>query len=151
MKPHQICLQAKVKHRNEPKQAVPKSEHPSRSLEMNAIWRLDTEVPTIFNKSCTYISFKCAVKHRQQYVYIEPTCDAVRVAPYYDDVRVCIRMAVGTACVDVCVRAGLCQVFTCMCASIYVCMYASLRACVCFLLTCVRVCVRVYVCMLFVH
>ena len=58
MKPHQICLQAKVKHRNEPKQAVPKSEHPSRSLEMNAIWRLDTEVPTIFNKSCTY-NVKC--------------------------------------------------------------------------------------------
>ena len=65
MNPHQRCLQAKVKHRNEPKQAVLKSEHPSRSLEMNAIWRLDTEIPTISNKSCTYITFKSAVKHRQ--------------------------------------------------------------------------------------
>ena len=60
MNPHQRCLQAKVKYRNEPK-----SEDLSRSLEINAIWTFDTEFPTIFNKSCTYITFKSAVKHRQ--------------------------------------------------------------------------------------
>ena len=46
-------------------QVMPKSEHLSRSLEINAIWTFDTEFPTIFNKSCTYITFKSAVKHRQ--------------------------------------------------------------------------------------
>ena len=66
MNPHQRCLQAKVKYRNEPKkQVMPKSEDLSRSLEINAIWTFYTEFPTIFNKSCTYISFKSAVKHRQ--------------------------------------------------------------------------------------
>ena len=39
-----------------PKQVMPKSEDLSRSLEINAIWTFDTEFPTIFNKSCTYIS-----------------------------------------------------------------------------------------------
>ena len=47
------------------KQLMPKSEDLSRSLEINAIWTFDTEFPTIFNKSCTYITFKSAVKHRQ--------------------------------------------------------------------------------------
>ena len=47
------------------KQVMPKSEALSRSLEINAIWTFDTEFPTIFNKSCTYITFKSAVKHRQ--------------------------------------------------------------------------------------
>ena len=61
--PHQRCLQ--VKYRNEPKQVMPKSEDLSRSLEINAIWTFDTEFPTIFNKSCKYITFKSAVKHRQ--------------------------------------------------------------------------------------
>ena len=65
MNPHQRCLQANVKYRNEPKQVMPKSEDPSRSLEINAIWTFDTEFPTIFNKPCTYITFKSAVKHRQ--------------------------------------------------------------------------------------
>ena len=65
MNPHQRCLQAKVKYRNEPKEVMPKSEYLSRSLEINAIWTFDTEFPTIFNKSCTYITFKSAVKHRQ--------------------------------------------------------------------------------------
>ena len=65
MNPHQRCLQAKVKYRNELKQVMPKSEYLSRSLEINAIWTFDTEFPTIFNKSCTYITFKSAVKHRQ--------------------------------------------------------------------------------------
>ena len=65
MNPHQRCLQAKVKYRNEPKQVVPKSEDISRSLEINAIWTFDSEFPTIFIKSCTYITFKSAVKHRQ--------------------------------------------------------------------------------------
>ena len=52
-----ILLQAKVKYRNEPK-----NEDLSRSLEINAIWTFDMEFPTIFNKSCTYITFKSAVK-----------------------------------------------------------------------------------------
>ena len=66
MNPHQRCLQAKVKYRNEPKKKVmPKSEDLSRSLEINANWTFDTEFPTIFNKSCTYITFKSAVKRRQ--------------------------------------------------------------------------------------
>ena len=43
---------------------MPMSEDPSRSLEINEIWTFDTEFPTI-NKSCTYITFKPAVKHRQ--------------------------------------------------------------------------------------
>ena len=47
------------------KQVMPKSEDLSRSLEINAIWTFDTEFPTIFNKSCTYITLKSAVKHRQ--------------------------------------------------------------------------------------
>ena len=51
MNPHQRCLRAKVKYRNEPKQIMPKSEDLSRSLEINAIWTFDTEFPTIFNKS----------------------------------------------------------------------------------------------------
>ena len=63
MNPHQRCLQAKVKYRNEPKQVMPKSEDLSRSLEINAIWTFDTEFPTIFNTSCTYITFKSAVKY----------------------------------------------------------------------------------------
>ena len=47
------------------KQVMPKSEDLSRSLEINAIWIFDTEFPTIFNKLCTYITFKSGVKHRQ--------------------------------------------------------------------------------------
>ena len=47
------------------KQVMPKSEDLSRSLEINAIWTFDTVFPTIFNKSCTYITFESAVKHRQ--------------------------------------------------------------------------------------
>ena len=38
------------------KQVMPKSEDISRSLEINAILTFDTEFPTIFNKSCTYIA-----------------------------------------------------------------------------------------------
>ena len=63
--PHQRCLQAKVINWDEPKQVMPKSRDPSRSLEMKLIWSFDTEFPTIFNKPCTYITFKSAVKHRQ--------------------------------------------------------------------------------------
>ena len=48
MNPHQRCLQAKVKYRNEPKQVMPKSEDLSRTLEINAIWTFDTEFLTIF-------------------------------------------------------------------------------------------------------
>ena len=47
------------------KQVMPKSEDLRRSLEKYAIWTFDTKFPTIFNKSCTYITFKSAVKHRQ--------------------------------------------------------------------------------------
>ena len=47
MNPHQRCLQAKVKYRNEPKQVMPKSEDPRRSLEINAIWTFDTEYITV--------------------------------------------------------------------------------------------------------
>ena len=75
MNPHQRCLQAKVKYRNEPKQVIPKSEDPSRSLKIKPIWTFDTEFPTIFNKSCTYSTFKSAVKHRQlSYGYGEDLC-----------------------------------------------------------------------------
>ena len=44
MKPHQRCSQAK--YRNEPNQVMPKSEDPSRSLEIKPIWAFDTEFPT---------------------------------------------------------------------------------------------------------
>ena len=44
---------------------MPKSEDLSMSIEINAILIFDTEFPTIFNKSCTYITLKYAVKHRQ--------------------------------------------------------------------------------------
>ena len=65
MNPHQRCLQAKVKYRNEPKLVMSKSEDLRRSLEINAIWTLDTEFLTIFNKSCIYNTSNSAVKHRQ--------------------------------------------------------------------------------------
>ena len=65
MNHQQRCLQAKVKYRNEPKQVMPKSENLSRSLEIKPICTFETEFPTIFNKSCTCITFKSAVKHRQ--------------------------------------------------------------------------------------
>ena len=48
-----------------PKQVKPNSQDLSRSQEIKAIWTLDTEFPTIFNKTCTYITFKSAIKHRQ--------------------------------------------------------------------------------------
>ena len=56
MNPHQRCLQAKVKYRNEPKQVTPNSEDPSRSLEINAIWTFVKEFPTIFNKKPTTLA-----------------------------------------------------------------------------------------------
>ena len=65
MNPHQRCLQANVKNRNQPKKVMPKSQDLSRSLEINLIWIFDTEFPTIFNKSCTYITSRSAGKHRQ--------------------------------------------------------------------------------------
>ena len=61
MNHHHRCLQAKVKKRNEQKQVMPKSQDLSRSLEINAIWTFDTEFPTIYNKTCTYITCKSAV------------------------------------------------------------------------------------------
>ena len=65
MNPHRRCLQAKVENWNGPKQVMPKSEGLSRSLEIKPIWIFDTEFLTFFNKSCTYITFKSSVKHRQ--------------------------------------------------------------------------------------
>ena len=65
MNPHQRCLQAKVQNRNEPKQVMQKSQALKRSLEINRIWTFDTEFSTIINKTCTCITFKSAVKHRQ--------------------------------------------------------------------------------------
>ena len=56
MNSHQRCLQAKVKNRNEPKEVMPKSQDLSRSLEIKLIWTFDMEFPTIFNKTCTYIT-----------------------------------------------------------------------------------------------
>ena len=50
MSPNQICLQAKVKNRNEPKHVISKSQDISRSLEIKLIWTFDTEFPTIINK-----------------------------------------------------------------------------------------------------
>ena len=47
---------------------MPKSEDLSRSLEINAIWKLVTEFSTIFNKPCINITFKSTVKHRQLYI-----------------------------------------------------------------------------------
>ena len=52
MNPHQRCLQAKVKYRNESKHVMLKSEDLSRSLEIKPIWTFVTEFPTIFNKIC---------------------------------------------------------------------------------------------------
>ena len=79
MNPHQRCLQAKVKYRNERKQVMPKSEDLSRSLEINAIWTFDTEFPTLFNKSgfsenrlrCFYYSVadSTAMHYNREYMY----------------------------------------------------------------------------------
>ena len=64
--PNQRCLQAKVKYRNESKQVAPMSEDLCRPLEIKLILTFDVELPTICNKSCTYMTLKSAVKHRQQ-------------------------------------------------------------------------------------
>ena len=58
MNPHQRCLQAKVKYRNEPKQVMPESEDLSRSLEIKLIWSFGMEFPTIFNKTYIICIFK---------------------------------------------------------------------------------------------
>ena len=42
-----------------------KCEDLSRSIEINVIWTFDTEYLTLFNKTCTYITIKFVVKHRQ--------------------------------------------------------------------------------------
>ena len=63
MNPHQRCLQAKVKNRNEPKQVMQKSRGRStcRTLKVNLIWTFDTEFPIIINKTFTYKYFKAAI------------------------------------------------------------------------------------------
>ena len=63
MNPQQRCLQAKVKNWNEPNQVMPKSQDLSRSPQIKLIWTFDIEFLTIFNKPCTYITFKSAIKH----------------------------------------------------------------------------------------
>ena len=65
MNPHQRLLQAKVKDLIGPKQVMPKSQDISRALEIKPFWTFDTVFPTNFNKSCTYITSKSAVKQRQ--------------------------------------------------------------------------------------
>ena len=64
MKPHQRSLQAKVDNWNESKGIKPTSRDVHRSLVMKVIWTLDSLFPTIFNKTCTCITFKSAMKHR---------------------------------------------------------------------------------------
>ena len=44
---------------------MPKSRGLSRSLDRKLIWTFDTEFPSVFNESYTYITFKYAVKHRR--------------------------------------------------------------------------------------
>ena len=50
MNPHQRCFKPKSNTGMSQKQAMPKSEDLSRSLEINAIWTFDTEFTNIFNK-----------------------------------------------------------------------------------------------------
>ena len=49
---------------------MPKSVDLGRSLEINAIWTFDTEFPTIFNKSCTYIPVRS--NHHPLFKYQNP-------------------------------------------------------------------------------
>ena len=70
------------------KQVMPKSEDLSRSLEINAIWTFDTEFTTIFNKSCTYITFKSAVKHRQLGYGTQCICLCPRLSQVNNDLSV---------------------------------------------------------------
>ena len=58
---HQRCLQAKDKNRIEPKQVMPKGEDLSRSLEIKLIWTFDTELPGIFNQTCTLYYFQVCI------------------------------------------------------------------------------------------
>ena len=79
MNPHQRCLQAKVKNQNEPKQVMQESRPSSpRSLEINVIWIFDTKFPIIFNKTCTYNTFKSAVAYRQLSYGVMATCPPIR-------------------------------------------------------------------------
>ena len=67
MNPHQRCLQAKVKNKNvkEPKRVESNSQAQKRSQEIRLIWTSDSEFPTIFNKTCTHMTFNSAMKNRQ--------------------------------------------------------------------------------------
>ena len=46
---------------SEKKKIETKQVMPNRSLEIKLIWTFDTEFSTIFNKTCTYITFKSAI------------------------------------------------------------------------------------------
>ena len=48
MNPHQRCLQAKVKNRNEPKHVMLKSQDLSRSLVIKLIWTFNMELFQLF-------------------------------------------------------------------------------------------------------
>ena len=57
---------------------MPKSKSLNKSLKIKPIWTFDTKFPTIFNKSCTYITLKSAVIHRQlSYAYLKYMCEWV--------------------------------------------------------------------------
>ena len=65
MNPHQRCLQDKVKHWNEPKQVMPKSQGLSRSLEIKNEHLIQNFKLCSIKHGHNYIIFKSAVKHRQ--------------------------------------------------------------------------------------
>ena len=80
------------------KQVMPKSEDLSRSLEINAIWTFDTEFPTIFIKSCTYITFKSAVKHRQlgQSINVDGHQNNLKTSQQLFNVKYCLGISINT-------------------------------------------------------
>ena len=47
------------------KQVMPNIRDLSRSLEIKVIWTFATNLLLFLNETCTFISFKSAVKHRQ--------------------------------------------------------------------------------------
>ena len=56
MNPAQRCLQAKVKNRNEAKHVKSKSQDLNRLLEIKVTGTFYMEFPTLYNKTCTYIT-----------------------------------------------------------------------------------------------
>ena len=58
---------ANVKNSNEQKQVKRKRHNLSASLEIKIIWTFITDFLTIFNKTCTYNTFKFAVKQKREW------------------------------------------------------------------------------------